>query len=713
MNIAAQILDQHLITIYFFYGLAFFAMGLALLVETGRSSEFPFAEAMAPLAAFGIIHGFHEWLEMFQLLELSGVAAVPDWLLSDGLRLFILVFSFALLIVFGVRLVYANHRPQADGRLEAAAAALILIVVWAISVLAARQIYSLNGSELAATADVLGRYILAIPGALLAAWAIVLEQRTFSARGMSGFGRALLGAAIALIIYGAIGQLFTKTSPIFPSNVINGELFMSLFGLPVQLLRALCAIVMTLFIISALRFFDTETEQQLKEAREAQASAQQAMLLDQQNIEQLNRELRDAVGNLSSLFGFAQSLAKTLDSKEMLQDALTQFVSSEPHFDACIVFLRDKPNEAPYIAAMTHCPAAPEIHDTMFKHALLVGDFVTTSDKPAIWTGTEVKTITEEYQLDPDQYEGPLRVATGGRTLGVPLNIRGQYSGSLVICTVPEKSPFSAREFSLVSTAAEQLSIALQNAALYQELQERERLRGELLHQVVSAQETERQRIARELHDGTGQTLTALGLGLAAVSGRISRVDHAASAQVNQLKNLSTSAMIELRDVISDLRPSLLDDLGLVPALRGQVQTFEERSGIQAELHINGMIRRLSPDLETIVYRIIQEALTNVNKHANASSCEVLLVFEMDEIQIAISDDGRGFDVDEILRSMTGDLRAWGLLGMQERVALVDGTFNISSAPGEGTTITISIPLLEEVVKEEVEDKVKERYGED
>ena len=129
MSIAAQFLEQSLITIYFFYGLAFFAMGLALFVESGRSSEFPFAEAMAPLAAFGIIHGFHEWLEMFQLLNMSGVTAVPDWLLSDLLRLFLLVVSFALLVVFGVRLIYANHNPGEDGRPQAFVAALALLVV--------------------------------------------------------------------------------------------------------------------------------------------------------------------------------------------------------------------------------------------------------------------------------------------------------------------------------------------------------------------------------------------------------------------------------------------------------------------------------------------------------------------------------------------------------------------------------------------------------
>jgi len=221
MSIAAQFFENNLITIYFFYGLAFFAMGLALVIESGRSSDFPFALAMAPLAAFGIIHGFHEWLEMFQLLNLTGVTTIPDWLLNDVFRLFLLVISFSLLVIFGVHLIFANHNQGEDGHWQSIAAAAALLAVWLISVLAAWQIYGLEGSELTASADVLGRYILAIPGALLAAWAILLEQRTFSVRGMQKFGRALLGAALALIIYGTIGQLFGKTSPIFPSNIIN------------------------------------------------------------------------------------------------------------------------------------------------------------------------------------------------------------------------------------------------------------------------------------------------------------------------------------------------------------------------------------------------------------------------------------------------------------------------------------------------------------
>jgi signal transduction histidine kinase len=697
MSIAAQFFENNLITIYFFYGLAFFAMGLALVIESGRSSDFPFAMAMAPLAAFGIIHGFHEWLEMFQLLNLTGATSIPVWLLSDFFRLFLLVISFSLLVIFGVHLIFANHNQGEDGQWQSIAAAVALLIVWSISVLVARQIYGLQGSELTASADVLGRYILAIPGALLAAWAILLEQRTFSVRGMQKFGRALLGAALALIIYGTIGQLFGKTSPIFPSNIINGTLFQSYFSAPVQLLRTICAVWMTLSIVRALRAFDIETQQKLIEAQNAREKASQAMLEDKQNIEQLNQELREAVRNLSSLYGFSQSLAKTLDSREMLEDALVQFVNSEPHIDASLVFLRDRLHESPSIAAMTKCPADRAIHDLMLKNALVVADYVVDTGQPAVWTGADVQPLSETYQYEFAEHDDPLANSTGGRTLGVPLNIRGRHSGALVICTIPDKTPFSAREFSLISTAAEQLSIALQNSDLYQEIQERDKMRGELLHQVVSAQEMERQRIARELHDGTGQTLTALGLGLAAVSGRISAIDNTTSKQVADLKDLSTSAMIELRDVISDLRPSLLDDLGLVPALRGQVQAFIERSGIGANLDISGNIRRLSPDLETIIFRIVQEGLTNVSKHAGATATNIDLTFREEAFKLSICDNGHGFDVDATMRSAPSELKAWGLLGMQERVALANGTFEISSNFGEGTTIEIEIPLTDQL----------------
>ncbi|MFN2138312.1 MAG: GAF domain-containing sensor histidine kinase [Candidatus Promineifilaceae bacterium] len=703
-DMTAGTLDQNLVTIFFFYGLAFFAMGLALLVESGRSSEFPFAAAMAPLAAFGIIHGTHEWLEMFQLLDAQGVVALPSWLLNDTLRLPLLAVSFSLLTVFGVRLIYANHNPQADGRLQPLLAAVALLLLWTISIVVANQIFDLDRSEFVTVADDLGRYTLAIPGALIAAWAIVLEQRTFKDRGMSKFGRALLGAAVALLLYGTIGQLFVRPSPLFPSNIINSQLFLSLTGMPIQLIRAICAVAMTLFIVAALRAFEHETQQQLAEARQARGEAQKAILEEQHHTEALNQELREALRNLSSLIVFSQSLAKSLDSRELLETALAKFIYSEPHIDASIVFLRDDTLGDPYIASMTQCPADKRVHEIMYERALVIGKTVITTGLPAIWDGIEVQTISdpEHYTFARSSEEASALMAN--RTMGVPLTSHGQQSGSLVVCTVPGKLPFSAREFSLVSTAADQLSIALQNAALYRAIQERDLRRGELLNQVVTAQEMERQRIARELHDGAGQILTGLGLGLAAVAARLNTDKGQPDKQVEELRQLCGDALVELRDVISDLRPAILDDLGLVPALRGQVQQSAERGKVEAELIVRGTVRRMSPDLETIVFRVVQEALTNVNKHARATAVTVKLRFEDENLHLFIHDNGRGFVLNDVLNTSSGERRAWGLLGMEERAKLAGGTFAITSAPGAGTSIELNFPLHNEKVYEH--DKV-------
>lgn len=251
-----------------------------------------------------------------------------------------------------------------------------------------------------------------------------------------------------------------------------------------------------------------------------------------------------------------------------------------------------------------------------------------------------------------------------------------------------------------MSTVAGQLSMAIENATLYEEVQAREALRSELLHQVVSAQEKERQRIARELHDETGQTLTALGLGLAAASERVKSNPSLASQQLAELKKLSAQALEELHELVADLRPSLLDDLGLVPALRKQVQEFASRTEVQADFVVNGRHRRVKPEIETILFRIAQEALTNVAKHAAAETVSVRLAYTDNSVQLTVQDDGRGFDPDKVFNTGPKQRRAWGLLGIQERVALVGGTLEIESQPGAGTTIRVDIPLIYEGVSD-------------
>jgi signal transduction histidine kinase len=299
--------------------------------------------------------------------------------------------------------------------------------------------------------------------------------------------------------------------------------------------------------------------------------------------------------------------------------------------------------------------------------------------------------------LDPTEFHAGVHSPQRyGRIIGLPLIIKEQISGSLVLTLREDGEAATLNDLSLFCTIVRQLSLAIENATLYQEVQAREELRGELLHQVVSAQEMERQRIARELHDGVGQMLTALGLGLAAARDSLASDPERSFQQLDELKSMGTQVLHELQGLVTGLRPSVLDDLGLVPALRGLVQQFDKQPGLAVRLNVQGHSQRLQPEIETILFRISQEALTNAARHAQAENVEVVLTFEANSIVLQVVDDGRGFDPDSVLR--TDHKRHWGLLGIEERVSLVGGTSQIHSHPGEGSTIYVNIPLQGELV---------------
>jgi len=190
--------------------------------------------------------------------------------------------------------------------------------------------------------------------------------------------------------------------------------------------------------------------------------------------------------------------------------------------------------------------------------------------------------------------------------------------------------------------------------------------------------------------------LTGLGLGLAAAGETTKTNPELAAQQLTDLKKLNAQALQELHHVIRDLRPSVLDDLGLVPALNAQVRDFESRTGVRIDFEVKGRKRRIRPDLETIIFRIAQEALTNIAKHAEAEAVNVRLTIKPSSMKLTIADDGRGFDADEVLYRNVSQRSAWGLLGIQERVALVGGFCSIESEPGKGTTIRATIPLVAE-----------------
>jgi len=485
--------------IYFFYGLAFFTMGLIVLVEGGRGGDPRLRKALRPLAVFGLIHGGHEWVEMFGFLQLLPRQDVIP-LFWNSLRLGLLAFSFLSLSAFGAAML----SPSENIRRISLLVPLALAGIWGFGILIMRGYYF--ESRLWDVADVWTRYIIGIPGALMACWGLIAQQKIFRIAGMERFGRDSLWAAVAFGWYGVIGQIFTRQSPLPPSTYFNQELFLVIFGFPVQLLRAFAAIVASIFVMRFLRSFEVESQRQIDDLKEQQ---------------------------------------------------------------------------------------------------LL-------------------------------------------------------------------------------------------------EAQRRETLRGELLRRVVSAQEAERQRIARELHDETGQALTALGLGLRGVATTLRQDVDKTAYNLRQLEGMAVRSLDELRRLIADLRPSHLDDLGLGPALRWYGNEIEERTSLNVQVVApGGKIGMLPQTVVLALFRIAQEAITNVVKHALAKNIFINVGQNNGDIVLEIHDDGDGFNPGSIA---AGNKPSWGLLGMEERAALLGGSFILKSSEGKGTRVRVSIPFHSMVENEDNDD---------
>ena len=511
--------EEIIIVIYFVYGLAFYSMGLALLVESGRASELGFARSMRLLAGFGLLHGIHEWIDMSEVaLELYHNSPLP--LMLMWLRLAILVASFLALMAFGENLLKRKpDRRRPYWRLTVGAA-----LWYGISCVVVQITYQLNELAWIQAADVLSRYILGIPGSVLACWALWHERTVFRERGMSLFVRDLTVAAIAMALYGIVGQFFTRASVIFPSMVLNSELFLQITGFPIQLLRAGMAALVAISMIRVLRALEVENQQRLDAADSARRQAEE---LSREELARLNAELQAA-------------------------------------------------NE--------------------------------------------------------------------------------------------------------------------QTAHLLHEVQERDAMRGELIQRITAAQESERKQIARELHDGTGQALTGLALGLRGVASQTTREPAVIAQRLGVLETMATTSLGELRHLINDLRPPQLDDMGLAAALRWLVDRFRDSDNKDApslQLDVRGDAVPLPAEVETTVFRIAQEGLTNAIRHARAKHISVTLDYA-DGPSLVIRDDGVGFDPIERMRP-NGARTAWGLRGMQERANLINAVLNVESSPGGGATFTVRL----------------------
>ncbi|HTP79786.1 MAG TPA: ATP-binding protein [Bacteroidota bacterium] len=274
--------------------------------------------------------------------------------------------------------------------------------------------------------------------------------------------------------------------------------------------------------------------------------------------------------------------------------------------------------------------------------------------------------------------------------VGLPLHVEDSMQGILVV-GFRRRREFQEREIRLLTSLADKSSLALSNARLYDHLVEREHELELLSGASVKAQEDERRRIAREIHDGLGQLLTAIKFNLEILEDSF-KPEEDERKRVDDMKRLLDSVMKEARELSYNLMPSVLDDFGLSPALQLLCEQFSHQTSIPISFHVQNFSDRLEPMVEIGLYRIAQEALNNAAKHAAASEINVQLARLGEGLLLTVEDNGRG------IPERAGAPRhekppGMGLVSMRERAASFNGRLTISSVPGKGTTVEAFFPL--------------------
>lgn len=366
---------------------------------------------------------------------------------------------------------------------------------------------------------------------------------------------------------------------------------------------------------------------------------------------------------------------------ERVLSAAVELVLQTTGVDACFLHLFEAVGGGRLVLAAASDPYAEVVGTVTLALGEGVSGWVAEHREPVVipdnkWADARYKYIPA---LGGDRYTS---------MLSVPLISPADRLIGVVNLHTERYRAFGQRDVALLSHVASLLAAAIEHATLFRALEDQEEALQGMVKRTVAAQEEERRRVATEIHDGVTQQLISIWYRVQACERLLERDVPAAKAELEVAKSLIGEALDEARSAIYDLRPATLDDLGLVPAIEALARrTF----GPEVEVNVATDIQPHPTHLETAVYRICQELLNNVRKHAGARHVEVNLKAERDEIRMIVIDDGRGFDV-EAYRSLRPET-SFGLAGVSERLAMVGGTLTLSSAPGHGTRAEIRIPV--------------------
>ena len=419
--------------------------------------------------------------------------------------------------------------------------------------------------------------------------------------------------------------------------------------------------------------------------RELEASRQE---LAQWNVD-LEYKIQRRTKELSALNAIITTISQSLDLDKILNDALNKTLAVMEIEAGMVHLLNEK---ADRLSIMVHQGLSPEhvqeirklkLGEHIVGRAVQSGEPVVVND---ITDSTEAATMVGERQ--------EFRAYSS-----VPVRSKNKVLGALSLASyLPNK--FEPETVHLLSAIGDAIGIAVENARATQKLEEASKVREQLLEKLISAQEEERRRIARELHDEASQSLAALAINLETIADTLPASYRATRQKLDILKERAIQTAGGIRDLALELRPSALDDLGLSMAIDWYAKGYLAKRGLDVKIEVTNPKTKLPSYTETMLFRIIQEALTNVVKHAEANKVRVQLQLNDSAAIVEVEDNGKGFDVESAL-SREGVRQNLGIHGMAERAALLGGNFTIRSQPGQGTCLRVEVPLMEKDISHE------------
>ncbi len=431
--------------------------------------------------------------------------------------------------------------------------------------------------------------------------------------------------------------------------------------------------------------FNEMAESVEQRSRELEASRQE---LARWNVD-LEDKIQRRTEELSALNAVVTTISQSLNLDKILNDALSKILAVM-EIEAGVAHLLDE--RADQLIIMVHRGLSPEYAQEIkrLKPGEGIAGRVVQSGEPIVVN---------------DVMDSPETIAMVGERgkfrayISVPMRSKNKVVGALSLASyLPNK--FEPETVRLLVAMGDAIGIGVENASAAKRLEEANKISEQLLEKLISAQEEERRRIARELHDEASQSLAALAINLEAIADTLPARYRETRQKLDTLKEQAIQTLGGIRNLALELRPSALDDLGLSMAIDWYAKDYLAKRGLDVKIEVTNPKTKLPSYTETMLFRIIQEALTNVVKHAEASEVRVQLQLSDSVATVQVEDNGKGFDVEAAL-SGEGVRRNLGLHGMAERATLLGGTFSVRSQPGQGTCLRVEVPLMEEDITNE------------